>query len=215
MGQVIVATTSVTYSPVSSSLESVAMERYIDGKLYVFTGCRGNWELKVNVHDKLMASYTFIGHLTAVSDTALGSAAYDTTIPSPVVAAGFVVDGYSAVIASLSVGSNSEIKIPPNMNAADGFGEITLGKRNVSGAFDPEDVLIATYDFRTKFESNALAALSVGAVGGTAGSIFNLSIPAISYVGDNEGSREDKVTRDMQYEAHQTTGDNDVAIAFT
>lgn len=215
MLETVVASTSVAYTPASTGQKSITIYRYIDGKRQIFSGLRGSWELKVTVHDKLMASFTFVGHLITEADAAIGSATYDTTVPVPIVGASFIVDSYSAVVNSLTIGMNSEIKIPTDMNAANGFGEVNLGKRNVSGAFDPEEVLNATYNFRDKFETQATAVLSVGSIGAVAGNIFDVTMPAISYVGDNGGERENKVTKEMQYEAHQTTGDNDVTITLT
>ena len=214
-GETIVGGASVTYVPVSTGIESVTIYRYLDGILEIFTGCRGEVSFNYETGGKVMASFSFTGHFVSGADVAIVAPTYNATLPVAILCAGFDVDGYGAIINSLAFAMTNTIAIAPNMNAADGFGEVRVTKRDVQGSFDPEVVLLATNNFDTDFTGNVVMALTTGAIGGTAGNILTTSMPAVKYQSKAEGERDGVQVYDMGYKAAPSTGDDDVSLAFT
>jgi hypothetical protein len=76
LDETIVASTSVTYSPVSSSFSSVTIYYNIDGLRHKVTGCRGTFSINATVGEIPSIDFTFTGVYVAPDDSALPSATY-------------------------------------------------------------------------------------------------------------------------------------------
>jgi len=214
-GETIVASTSVTYAPVSTSFESATNYIYEDGKLIKLTGCRGNVTFKLESNQKIMASYTITGHVSAQTDVALPTPTLDSTKPVPFNGASFAVGGFAGVISAISFDMGWKVATPPSVNSADGFGEIIMTERDVSGSFDPEDELVATNDWIGDFTAGTLMAMATGTIGGTAGNRVAFSWPQVYYRDVAPGDRDGVRTLDITFGAVESSGDDEVSIAFT
>ena len=212
--ETVVATTSVTYDPASSSLKSATIYYHQDGKLHTITGARGTVSFNLEAGGRIVASFTMTGH-HAESDTALPSPTYDTTIPPVFVNASFAVGGYAGVIGALSFDIANTIAMPPNPNEADGYGEIRITNRDVTGSIDPEDTLIATNDWLGDLEAGASMALDTGVLGSTAGNQVQISMPAIYYREMSPGDRDGIRTREIGFGAVEDTGDDQLSLIFS
>jgi len=215
LGETIVASTSVTYAPVSTGFESATLYVYEDGKLYKVTGCRGNVSFAGEAGGAGKLSFTFTGHKSAITDTALAAPTLDSTEAPIIKSAGFTIDSYAAVISGLKFDMGNQVIMPPDINASDGFGEIHITDRDINGSIDPEDVLLATKDFINDWETGAEMALSTGVIGGTAGNRYQISQPAVSYRDASLGNRDGLRTMELPYGAHEVSGDDGVSLAFT
>lgn len=215
LGETIVASTSVTYAPVSTAIESITMYLYEDGKQIIVTGARGNVAFTLEAGNKVMANFTFTGHVAAQTDVALATPSFDSTTPQPYIGGSFTIDSFAAVIGSLGFDLSNTIASPPSVNGSDGYGEITITGRDVNGSFDPEDELVATEDFLGNFTSGSAMALATGAIGGTAGNILNITMPAVYYRDVAPGDRDGIRSFDLTYGAAESTTDDEVSIAFT
>ena len=214
-GVTTVANTSNTYAPVSTGHESGTIHYYQDGTRHILTGCRGNVSFNLETGNKGMAEFTVTGHAAAVTDVALPTPTYDSTVPPPVLAAAFSVDGFSAVINALSFDTSNTIAMPPDISAADGFGEIQITQRDINGTFDPEHELVATEDFLGNFTSGKSMALATGTIGSVAGNRYAISMPAIYYRDVSPGDRDGVRTLELPFGAVESSGDDEVSIAFT
>ena len=215
MDETIVASTSVTYAPVSSSFESITIYYQSNETLHKITGARGNVSFTMEAGQAAKASFTFTGHDGGFSDAAIGSPTYDTTIPVPLINVGFSIGGYSASLQSLTFDLGNTVAFPPDMSAADGFGEIIINARDVNGSFNPEQVLVATNDYIGDWKAGSNLALSTGVIGGTAGNRFAVSMPAVTYRDIAPGDREGLRTMEIGFGAGESSGDDEVSIAFT
>ena len=74
--EVIVASTSVTYAPVSTNHKSRSIYFYIDGLLLKLVGCRGDWKYKLNADGIFVIEFSFTGLFTQPTDTALPTPTY-------------------------------------------------------------------------------------------------------------------------------------------
>jgi len=215
LGETIVASTSVTYAPVSTGFESVTLYVYEDGKLYKVTGCAGNVAFAGEAGGAGKLTFTMTGHKSAITDTALAAPTLDTTEAPMIKSAGFTIDSYAASISALNFDMGNQVVMPMDINAPDGFGEIQVTDRDINGTIDPEDQLIATKDFISDWESGTEMPLTTGVIGGTAGNRFQISMPAVSYRDASLGDRDGIRTMELPYGAHEVTGDDGVSIAFT
>lgn len=213
--ETIVASTSVTYDPASASIKSGTAYYYQDGTLMKLTGARGNVSFSFPVGEIGKASFTMTGHASAVTDVALPAATYDSLVPTPFINAAFDLGGYAAIIGNFSFDMANALSMSPDANASDGFGEIRITGRDVAGSFDPEHQLVAVQPFDADWRAGTNFTLTTGAIGGTAGNIYTVSHPVISYREIGPGDRDAVRTLDVSYGASESTTDDEVSIAFT
>ena len=76
MSETIVATTSVTYAPVSASFSSATIYFNNDGILHKATGCRGTFTLNAAVGEIPTIDFTMVGVYNAPTDTAAPAVTY-------------------------------------------------------------------------------------------------------------------------------------------
>lgn len=65
LAETIVASTLVSYSPISSAMESLTMKFHVDGVSYLLTGCRGTADLSLMISDAPKIKFTFTGRTDA------------------------------------------------------------------------------------------------------------------------------------------------------
>lgn len=215
MGETIVASTSVTYKPVSTGHESCTQYLYRDGKRKIVTGCRGNPKFNGETGMPGKISFEFIGHVADETDTAIIAPSYDSTVPVPLLSAGFSFGGYAAVISKLSIDLGNKIATPPDMNAADGYAAVQITDRDVIGSFDPEDTLIATKNWLADLKAGTTRVLTTGVIGSVAGNRWQLSAPA-AYLTDASDSERDGVdVYEVPIAFAESTGDDEISLVFT
>lgn len=213
--ETVVAATSVTYKPASSGHESLTFWLYEDGMKYVVTGCRGTVTASLQTGQTGKFSFTFTGHFSGPSDVALATPTYNATVPPVLINVPFAIDSYSAVISKMDFDMGLTLAKPDSIAATDGYGQMQITGRAVSGSIDPEAALVAAYDWVTKWKSSASYALTTGAIGGTAGNKYTISMPAVVYNELSNGDRDGILTREVKFQAVESTGDDEVSIAFT
>lgn len=215
MSEVVVASTSVTYEPVSSDFESLTLFYYADGIRHVITGARGNVSFTLEAGQAAKARFTFTGHDGGVSDVPMVSPSYDTTVPAPLINVPFSIGGFSAAISSLSFDLGNIVAFPPDIRSPDGFGEIIINDRDVNGSFDPEQVLVGDNDYIGDWKGGGDLALTTGVVGSVAGNRFAVSKPAVTYRDIAPGDREGLRTFEIGFGAGEDSGDDEISLAFT
>lgn len=215
LDETIVASTSVTYAPVSASLESATLYVYEDGKQIKVTGCRGNVSFALEAGNKPMATFTMTGHVAAQTDVALPAATFDSTTPEPFIGGSFTIDSYSAVISALNFDLGNALVYPEDVNAADGYGEVIITGRDVNGSINPLDELVADEDYIGNFTAGSTMALATGGIGATAGNILTVSMPAVYYRDASSADRDGIAALDLAFGAAESTTDDEVSLAFT
>lgn len=76
LSETVVASTSVTYAPVSSAFSSASIYFNNDGIRHILTGCRGTFTMNAAVGEIPTLDFTMIGIYNAPTDTALPSTTY-------------------------------------------------------------------------------------------------------------------------------------------
>lgn len=216
LGETIDSGVSVIYAPVSSSHESVTIYYFSDGgKLYKLTGCRGNVSFAMEAGGIIKANFTMTGHCAQPTDVSAGAVTYDSTVPPAIVAGTFSVNTYAATIGALNFDMSNTVATPPDINASDGYAEIRITSRDPNGSIDPEEVLIATHDFESEYRAGTSMAISIGSIGGSAGNIINVDMPAVYYREMSMGDRDGIRTLELPFGMAESTTNDEISLAYT
>lgn len=217
MSETVVASTSVTYKPSStvSTHKSITFYVYQDGVRVNMTGTRGQVSGVNMVGESGKMSFTFIGHFVSRTDVALVTPTYSAQVPVPLIGIPFLVDSYSAIIRKIDWDLGNEIAKIGNIAATDGYGEIRINSRKLGGSLDPEQVLAATYNFVTKWNTGAAVTLDTGLVGSVAGNRWKITMPAVTYTEVGQGEEAGVLTHDLKFQGLESAGDDDLSIVFT
>jgi len=114
MAEVIVAATSVTYNPISSGMDSVAIYFWIGGTRHVMLGCRGTGSIEINAQKIPVLKFTLTGTFAVPTElavpvtdyTAFKAALVATTTNTPV----FTVDGVSMVLSAFAFDLGNDVQ---------------------------------------------------------------------------------------------------------
>jgi hypothetical protein len=193
MAETVVASTSVTYAPVSASFGSCTIYYNIDGVRHKVTGARGTFTINGAVGEIPTIDFTFTGIYNAPTDTALPSATYADQA-TPVVfkegnTSGFELLSYSGCLQAVSFDIGNSLIYRELVGCTK---EVLLTDRAATGSVTIEAPTIAQKDYFT-------AALSDGTLGNllfqhgqTAGNIVDFASTRVD-IGDVTYSDQDGV----------------------
>jgi len=216
--ETIVASTSVTYKHASDSAthDSLSIYYHQDGLRHKITGCRCfsmSFTAGVESYGKLTMS--FVGHDAGTSDTANPTPVYSAQVPPKFLNVGLTVGSYAAVISALAFDMGFTAARQPDVNATDGFGEVLISGRAVTGSIDPSAVTIATNDFLGDFLAGNLMDIGTGLIG-SAGNQWQLILADSYYDNISIADREGVRTFDTPFRCtDELTTDDEVTLAFT
>ncbi|WP_444905321.1 hypothetical protein ACJJIU_22115 (plasmid) [Microbulbifer sp. CnH-101-E] len=213
MAETITPSTRVDYKPASEGHESITIYYYEDGSLFKLTGGRGTMSFNLTTGEVGKISFTLTGHVTKPTDASLPVATYSSQVPPPAINMPFKVGGYAAVISALTLDVGNTIATPPDISAENGYSEILITDRDVSGSFDPEATLVATKDWVGEWQEGNTQAINTGTVGSQAGNQYSLSIPQAWHKEIGPGDRDGLRTYDIGFGA--AGGDDALTLAFT
>lgn len=218
-GETIVASTSVTYAPVSDvdTHESGSLRLYDDGTLHNLLGCQATALSFARVSGEVDTfTITMVGHPEALSDVSLPAPTYDSNAPNAVKGVPFSIGGYAAVIGNLSFDMGLKPATPPDISQANGYGRIRIVGRDLTGSFDPEQTLVATKDWEGEFKAGTVMALDSGLVGSVAGNQYQITMPGVYYTNLEPSDKDGVASIENSFAAVEVSGtDNEISIAFT
>lgn len=209
MGETIVASTSVTYAPVSSGFESCTLYFDNDGIRHKVTGCRGTFSMSCEVNAIPTLSFTMMGIYNAPTDTSLPTATY-TNQATPVLfrqgnTSSFSIFGYSGILQALSLDiANENIY----RELIGGTKEVLLTDRKPAGEVTVEAVSLATHDFFSDATGTSTGSLSF-THGTVAGNIVAFSSPQTDLGSPAYADQDGIQMITMPYTATPTTAGND------
>lgn len=219
MDETIVVSTSVTYGPVSTALESCTIYYFegdgTNGIRHILTGCRGTCVFNFQVGDVPKVTFTMTGHRSNPTDNAAPTPTYDSTDPVGLINIPFTVGGDSLVVNGFTLETTNEIATVESLSASDGYGDVRISSRDPGGSLDPETVLVATTPIIADLTGGQENAISIGSIGATAGNIVDLDLPAAYYVDAGPADREGIRTYDLPYKAAISAGDDEWSLVFT
>jgi hypothetical protein len=154
---------TVTYVPRSENFESINLYYNWDGLLYKMLGTRGSVNFVVRTGGILFAEFTFQGLYVQPTDSALVTVTGEPTVQFPVLLSGAFQIGsenYAAPFQNWNLNMSGVLVADPDPSAADGISQIYLVNRQPEGSFDPTAVLVATFDWYSKWKAGTIMDMS-------------------------------------------------------
>lgn len=216
LAETVVASTSVTYAPVSSSFSSVTIYMNIDGILHKLTGARGSFTLAGEVGQIPTIAFTFTGIYNAPTDTAQLTPTYSNQA-TPIIfketnTSSFSLFSYAGCLQSFSFDLANEIIYRELVGCTK---EILITNRAPNGTVMIEAPLLAAKDFFA-----AAIATSTGSLtfqhGQTAGNRFTFTAAQADLSGPTYADQNGIQMLNIPYIAVPTSaGNNEVSLTFT
>ena len=175
--ETIVATTSVTYAPVSSAFRSVTLYFFADGVRHKVTGCRGTWNMSMATGEIPKISFSFTGIFNAPTDETQPSPTFsnqaDPVVVNSANTATLQVHGYAACLSAFSLDLANET---PFRQLAGCTQQIMITDRKPSGSVTIEAPTIAAKNYFSAASTQTSGQFSWVHSGG-AGNIVTFTAP--------------------------------------
>lgn len=216
MSETVVAATSVTYAPVSSSFSSATIYFNNDGILHKATGCRGTFSLSAEVGQIPTIDFTMVGVYNAPTDTAAPTTTYSNQA-SPLVfkqgnTSSFQFFSYAGCLQSVSFDIANETVYRELVGCTK---EVLITNRAPSGNVMIEAPALATKDFFSLAQTETTGNLTF-LHGTTAGNRVTLTASQCDISNPSYGDQDGIQMLNIPYVAvPTTTGNDEISLAFT
>jgi hypothetical protein len=216
LSETVVATTSVTYAPVSTSFSSVTIYFYQDGIRHIVTGARGTFTLNGQVGAIPTIAFTMTGIYNAPTDTALASPTYANQATPLIFKNGnttsFSAFSYSGALQSIDLNFGNEIVYRELIG---GTKEVLITDRKPAGTMSIEAVLLATKNYFTVSTGSTTGSISFQH-GTTAGNIATLTMAQSDLADASYAELNGIAMMNLPYVATPTAAGNDeLSLAYT
>lgn len=214
--ETVVANTSVTYAPISSTFPSVVLYYYTDGVRHKVTGARGSFSINAEVGQIPTISFSMVGIYNAPDDSANPTPTYSNQAKPVLFKNGNTTAqqlfSYAGAVQSFSFDQSNNITY---RELVGGSKEVLITDRRPGGSIVLEAVTMATQNYFTSITGTATGN-NTFQHGQTAGNRFTFSAPqtdlsTVSY-SDSDGIQ----MLNFDYIATPTTaGNNEYSLALT
>jgi hypothetical protein len=216
LSETVVASTSVTYAPVSSSFSSATIYFNVDGVLHKLTGCRGDMSMSCAVGQIPTLKFNLTGVYNSPTDTAQPSVTYAAQA-TPLIfrqgnTSGFSFFSYSGVLQSVEFNLANSLVY---RELVGGTKESLLTDRKPAGTVMLEAVAIGTKDFFTAALGSSTGNLTF-LHGTTAGNRVTFTASQTDVLNPTYQDQDSVMMLSIPYVATPTTAGNDeFSLAFT
>ncbi len=209
---------SVDYEPNSAlgsaeGAESLTIYFYQHNILHKMLGCRGTFSLELKAGEYGKITWEFTGLYGGPVDSSIPTPTVNQTLPPRFLNANFSIDGYAAVIDSLSLDIQNEIAMRPDANSPTGVLEWMVVNREPKGQIDPEVVALSTKNFWQLWENSSQIALSA-TVGTSATNKCVITAPKVVLDTPSYEDRNNILIHGLPFTLHPDTGDDEIKFSF-
>jgi hypothetical protein len=214
--ETVVATTSVTYAPVSSSFSSATIYFNNDGVLHKATGCRGTFTMTCNLNEIPVISFTMTGIYNAPTDTVAPATTY-TNQATPVIfkegnTSNFSLLSYAGCLMNVSFDVANEVVHRELIGCTR---QVLITNRAPAGEVVIEAPTIAQKDYFTIANNNTTGSLTF-THGTTAGNIVAFTAQKVDLTNPSYSDSDGIQMLNLPYVAIPTSAGNDeVSLVFT
>ena len=217
--ETVVASTFVTYAPVSASFDSVTIYYSTDGVRHKVTGARGTFTLNLNANQIPVINFTMTGQYNAPTDTADPTTTF-TNQAAPQIfndtnTTAFSLFGVSTLpLQSCTLDLGNEVVYRELVNSDK---EVTIVNRAGNGSLVIEMPTLATHDFFADAVAGTTGAMSI-THGTVAGNIITLASAAGGISLGNPSYSEDQgvVMLNLPYTlVPSSAGNDEFTLAYT
>jgi len=212
----IVASTSVTYAPVSASFSSATIYFNVDGVLHKLTGCRGSMNMSCAVGAIPTLAFNLTGVYNAPTDTAQPAVTYSAQATPLIFREGntsaFSFFSYSGILQSVDFNLANDLVY---RELVGGTKETLITDRKPAGTVMIEAPTIATKDFFTTALASSTGNLTF-LHGTTAGNRVTFLASQVDVINPTYQDQDSIMMLSVPYVAIPTTaGNNEFSLAFT
>jgi len=217
LSETIVANTSVTYAPVSSSFSSVSIHYNIDGVRHKVTGARGTVELSAEVGQIPVLNFSMQGIYVAPSDAALPTVTYGNQADPLIFKNGntssFQLLSFAGALQSISFDLGNELIY---QELVGGTKQVLLTDRQASGSVTIQAPTISQKDFfAAALVDNSLGNLQF-THGTAAGNIAQFTSTKVDIGDVNYGDIDGIASLEIPYTlVPSTTGNDEFSLIYT
>jgi hypothetical protein len=219
MSETVVASTSVTYAPVSTSFDSVTMYIDNDGIRHIVTGARGTFTMSLNANQIPVYNFTMTGQYNAPTDTASPSLTFqnqaDPLIFNDTNTTAFTLFSATGLaLQSAEIDLGNEVIYRELVNSTK---EILITNRAATANFVIEAPTLATKDFFALSVAGTAGNLSI-VHGTSAGNIITLTSPTSGLSLGNPTYSEDQGLVMLNIPTTMvpsSSGNDEISIAYT
>jgi hypothetical protein len=216
MNETIVATTSVTYAPVSELIDSVTLDFYADGTRHLITGARGTWSMEGEVGEIPKIEFEFTGIYNApgalVTPSATFAAQADPVVMNSENTTAVEVHGFAARLESFSLELSNEVVY---RQLAGATREVRITNRKPEGEVQIEAPAIGTYDYFAAVSAQTLGTMEFQH-GQVAGNIVTFAAPAVNLGSPSYEDSDGVLMLSLPFMPNPTTGgNNEFTLAYT
>lgn len=193
---------NVLYVPGSTSIPSLSMRLYMDGRYWDFYGCQGTVTFELTAAGACLANFTFSGLYYATGDASVPAVTYDGTRPGTFRSSRMLVDRAAVSLQTLRLDTGNKMAFPENPNTAEGFDPPLITARDMQGMIDPHMTLQATRDILTRMRAGNSPFIILATIEGGAASTGNriaLTIPSALATSYEPGDRNGLATEGMPF----------------
>lgn len=216
LASTIVASTSVTYAPVSASFSSVTIYFNLDGVLHRLTGCRGSMNMSCAVGAIPTLAFNLTGVYNSPTDTAAPAVTYSAQATPLIFREGntsaFSFFSYSGILQSVDFNLANDLVY---RELVGGTKETLITDRKPAGTVMIEAPTIATKDFFTTALASSTGNLTF-LHGTTAGNRVTFLASQVDVLNPTYQDQDSIMMLSVPYVATPTTaGNNEFSLAFT
>ena len=212
----IVASTSVTYAPVSASFSSATIYFNVDGVLHKLTGCRGSMNMSCAVGAIPTLAFNLTGVYNAPTDTAQPAVTYSAQATPLIFREGntsaFSFFSYSGILQSVDFNLANDLVY---RELVGGTKETLITDRKPAGTVMIEAPTITAKDFFTTALASSTGNLTF-LHGTTAGNRVTFLASQVDVLNPTYQDQDSIMMLSVPYVAIPTTaGNNEFSLAFT
>jgi hypothetical protein len=217
LSETIVASTSVTYAPVSASFGSVTIYYNIDGLRHKVTGARGTFTINAAVGEIPSIDFTFTGVYNAPDDSALPSATYANQA-NPLIfkngnTSSFQLLSYAGALQSFSFDLGNSLVY---RELVGGTKQVLLTDRAATGSTTIEAINIATKDYFAAALSDTTLGNLDFTHGTAAGNIVDFASTKVDIGDVSYGDQDGIAMLTIPYTCvPSTSGNDEFSLAYT
>ena len=213
--ETVVASTSVTYAPVSAAFEFLTLYIYRDGLIYEMAGCHGSMSLDMAAKRIPHFHFRFIGKYVAVIDGAIASGSDFTAFQTPKASiptwmGTTTVNAIAAKVAAFSLDMQTAVSHAIWMNAE----TLQPTDRRPRGSITVEQVTIATQNFFTLVQNATLVPIVI-TQGTVATNRVQINTPKAQFVDIAETEFEGTSAFQCGLTFNPNVGNDEVSIVVT
>jgi len=217
MSETITALSDVTYKPLSTGFKTTTIYVYRDGFLHKIVGARGTWELILQAGHPARINWRFLGKYQDPVDAAVPTPTLEanTLTPPKALAANLTFNAITTfTVEQLQIVLGNALAVRPDINDSTGVAGIVITGRAGTGSFNPEAVLVGTYNFWADWINSTLRQISAQ-VGATTGNKLLVTCPKVAIEQIKEADRQGVLVFEIPFSLAFNAGDDEVSLKFS